>query len=76
MYSSHYPGTFVAPKNAQNAETKYQSGTRDGGGQHGGGGQRSGDVSCAEEIAKGLANKEGKGKGGKGDGNGNEGGGQ
>jgi hypothetical protein len=27
VYSGHYPGTFDAPKNAQNAETKHQSGT-------------------------------------------------
>ena len=26
MYSGHYPGTFVAPKNARNAETKRRSG--------------------------------------------------
>ncbi len=26
MYSGNYPGTFIAPKNAQNAETKRQSG--------------------------------------------------
>ncbi len=26
MYSGNYPGTFVAPKNARNAETKRQSG--------------------------------------------------
>jgi hypothetical protein len=26
MYSGHYPRIFVAPKNAQNAETKHQSG--------------------------------------------------
>jgi hypothetical protein len=26
VYSKHYPGTFVAPKNAQNAETKRWSG--------------------------------------------------
>jgi hypothetical protein len=26
VYSGHYPGTFVAPKNAQNAETKHWSG--------------------------------------------------
>jgi hypothetical protein len=28
VYSGHYPGTFVAPKNAQNAETKRWSGAR------------------------------------------------
>ncbi len=26
VYSGHYPGTLVAPKNAQNAETKRRSG--------------------------------------------------
>jgi hypothetical protein len=26
VYSGHYPGTFVTPKNAQNAETKRWSG--------------------------------------------------
>ncbi len=26
MYSGHYPGTFVAPKNERNAETKRRSG--------------------------------------------------
>jgi hypothetical protein len=26
VYSGHFPGTFVAPKNAQNAETKHRSG--------------------------------------------------
>ncbi len=26
VYSGHYPGTFVAPKNTRNAETKHQSG--------------------------------------------------
>jgi hypothetical protein len=26
VYSGHYPRIFVAPKNAQNAETKHQSG--------------------------------------------------
>jgi hypothetical protein len=25
VYSGHYPGIFVAPKNARNAETKRQS---------------------------------------------------
>jgi hypothetical protein len=27
LYSGHYSGVFVAPTNAQNAETKHQSGT-------------------------------------------------
>ncbi len=26
VYSGHYTGTFVAPKNARNAETKHRSG--------------------------------------------------